>query len=1027
MGRLIKLIHLKSFYKLRKNTEQKPNMNLKIKSMKKVYSLLVFLLLTGLYTLVAQEMQVSGTVTSSEDGSPVPGAYVVIKGTQTGTATDVNGKYSLSVSPDATLVFSSVGMLSKEIAVGGSSVIDVTLGLDIINVEEVIVVGYTTVRKEANTGAVNVVKSDKLKDVPEVSFDKMLSGKMPGVMITSTTGQPNGASQIRVRGISSLTAGNEPLIVVDGTPVMRGDQSTYTNTSNALSAINPNDVESITLLKDASAASIYGSRGANGVLLITTKSGKMGKSRVDFRASYGMSKLANDNGYDVMTPQQLVTYMRDAVTNVGLDPDDPTAGGGRYYVPTSLATGKTYDWMDFLTKTGKSQNYELTVSGGNEKTRHYLSTGYTDDEGVFHGVDFKKYQLRANVDHKINNWLSAGVRINGAYTRSDDVPMQNLYFANPLFGAQIIAPWTPLYNENGDYNLDIPENGNTNPRANADYDDQWEKQNRLLGTIFFEVKPIRGLTLKTNNSYELTDGEGRRYWSDRADFQGNTYLQTTNQKYIQLTTSNTAGYDTHIGDNHVLSFLAGQEAIRSDYNAYVTISPNVNPDIPFPNTATSDEDDGDYDESTRTMLSFFGIVNYDLNKKYFLKFHIRTDGSSRFGKDTKWGTFYSVGASWVITNETFMESLTPINLLKLRASYGINGNDAIANYAQWGVYSNRQYNGVSGMGPDQLPKYDLTWELNKTYNIGLDFGIFERVTGTLEYYQRKTVDMLLLSPLSRTTGFEFIQDNIGEAMNRGIEALVNVNVLEGNIKWDVGVNVAHNRSEILSLASGQDQFIDANNNRIVHKIGESMYMFYLFDYAGVNPVNGEALWYNEDGKITNRYSEARQILAGSPEPKLTGGISSTLGWKGFSLDLTLEFRTGNKVLIDENRYLNSDGYLWGANQANTMLDYWKKPGDVTRNPIPLADNPTTSSGFLSSRWMQDGDFMRIKNITLAYALPQKIIGKLGIEQLRIYTSAINLYTFHNVNFWDPERGVDGTGFGIYPQTKKIMFGLELSL
>jgi TonB-dependent starch-binding outer membrane protein SusC len=995
--------------------------------MKKSATLLVFLLLSGFYSLLAQDIQVSGTVTSSEDGSPVPGAYVIIKGSQTGTATNADGKYNLTVGSNETLVFSSIGLKSKEVTVGGTPIIDVVLDPDIIGMDEVIVVGYTTVRKEANTGAVNVVKSDKLRDVPEVSFDKMINGKIPGVMITSTSGQPGAASQIRVRGISSLTSGNEPLIVVDGTPVMQGDQSTFTNTSNALSSINPNDVESITLLKDASATSIYGSRGANGVLIITTKSGKLGKPKIDFRASYGVSKLANDNNYGVMNAKQLYTFMRDAVTNVGKDPDDPSSGFGRYYVPNSLITGKTYDWMDIVTRPGKAQDYELTASGGNEKSSHYISGGYTGDEGVFYGVNYQKYQLRANLDQKINDWISTGVRINGAYTRSDDVPMQDLYYANPLFAGQIIPPWTPLYDDQGEYNLNIPVNGNTNPRANADYDDQWEKQNRLMGTLFMEIRPLKGLTFKTNNSYELTDGEGRRYWSAKADYRGNTTLQTSNTKFTQLTTSNTLAYATHFSSKHSLDFLIGQEAQRNDYNSYYLLSQNVDPDIPFPNTATSGDDDGDYEESTRTILSFFGIANYQLSNKYFLKLHLRTDGSSRFGKDTKWGTFYSAGASWVITNEDFMHSIPIIDLLKLRASYGINGNDAIPVYAQWGVYGSREYNGVAGLAPDQLPNPDLSWELNKTYNIGLDFGLLQRVTGTFEYYHRKTTDMLLASPLSRTTGFSILQDNVGEVENKGYEALVNVNILSGEFKWDAGVNISHNKSKILSLANGQTQFINAGNSNILHKVGESMYMFYLFDYAGVNPVNGEALWYDEDGKITNDYKSARRILAGSPEPKFTGGISSSLAWKGISLDVTFEFRTGNKVLIDENYYLNSDGYLWGANQAITGLDYWKKPGDITRNPKPLADNSTFSNGFGSTRWMQNGDFMRIKNLTLAYVLPEKLVSRMRIEQIRIYTSAINLYTFHNVDFWDPERGQSGTGYGIYPQTKKIMFGIELSL
>jgi len=992
--------------------------------MKKCTILLVFMLATGLHSLFSQDIQVRGTVTASDGGGPVPGAYILIKGTQSGAVADADGNYGISVASDATLVFSSVGMKPREVIVNGQTLIDVNLDPDIIGMEEVIVVGYTTVRKEANTGSVNVVKSDKLRDVPENSFDKMLSGKIPGVLFTSSSGQPGASTQIRVRGTTSITSGNEPLIVVDGTPVMQGDQSVFTNTFNALSSINPNDVESITVLKDASATSIYGSRGANGVMIITTKSGMAGRPRIDFRASRGVSTLANDNNYGVMNANQLVGYMRDAVVNVGKDPDDPASDFGRYFVPTSLATGKTYDWMDIVTKPGLQQEYELTASGGNERSRHYLSAGYTGDEGIFHSVNYQKYQLRANMDQQINSWISTGVRVNGAFIRSDDVPMQDLYFANPLFAGQIIAPWTPLYDDQGNYNLNIPENGNTNPRANSDFDNQWEKQNRVMGTIYMELKPFRGFTFKTNNSYELTDGEGRRYWSAEADIQGNTTLQTSNTKYTQLTSSNTLSYITKVGENHSIDFLVGQEAQRNDYGLYYLLSQNVNPDIPYPNTSTSEDDDGDYEESTRTILSFFGIANYQYDNRYFLKFHLRTDGSSRFGKNTKWGTFYSIGASWVLTNEEFLRQNSIINLLKIRGSYGINGNDAIPVYAQWGVYGSREYNGASGLAPDQPANPDLAWELNKNYDIGLDFGFLQRVTGTIEYYRRKTTDMLLADPLSRTTGFLSLEDNVGEALNSGIEGLVNVILLNRDIHWNLGFNIAYNKSEILSLSGGQDQIVQGS---IIRKVGESLYQFYLYDYAGVNPVNGEAIWFDSDGKITNNYNFARQILAGSPEPKFTGGFFSALSWKGISLDINLEFRTGNKVLIDENYYMNSDGYFWRANQAVTSVDYWKKPGDITRNPKPLANNATSSNGFASTRWMQDGDFLRIKNITLAYALPVALTSKLKLEQVRIYTSAINLYTFHNVDFWDPERGVAGGGYGIYPQTKKIIFGIEFSL
>ena len=992
--------------------------------MKKVLLALSFLMVIGLGNLLAQAQTVTGTVTGSDDGMPIPGVSVFVKGTTVGTVTQPDGTYSLRVPDDAeTIVFSFVGMQTQEIPYEGQSTIDVQLVSESFAMDEVIVVGYGVSRKEANTGAVSVVKNESLQDVPEVSFDKMLSGKMPGVMVTGTSGQPGSASQIRIRGISSLNAGNEPLYVVDGVPVMEGDQSYFTNTSNALAMINPNDIESISVLKDAAAASIYGSRAANGVILITTKSGKAGKTNVRLRASYGVTSLTNDNDYGTMNPEQLVTYMRDAVINAGGDPDDPT--GGDMYVPYSLLNKPQVNWLDALSRNGNVNEYELSVSGGSEKTRHFTSALYSMTEGTFYGVDYEKFQVRSNIDHDISDRISMGAKINLFHSEANDVAMQSLYYANPIFAGMNILPWTPLKNEDGTYNLDIPENANTNPRATAEYDDQWEKQNRVHTTLYAEAELVNNLKFKTTNAVEYTDGEGRRYWSPEADYSGTATLQVSNSKYMQLTTSNTLTYSSLIGDDHNITGILGFEALSNYYNSYYIYTPDVDPLIPYPNTGVADSDEGDYDEEKYTMQSFFGILDYSYAGKYYLKLSLRTDGSSKFGSNNRWGTFYSVGASWNIHNENFMDGIDPINVLKLRASYGVNGNDNIDTYEQWGVYAPVSYNGTGGMEPDQPSNPDLTWEVNTSYNGGLDFTVFKRVSGSFDYYYRKTTDMLLDRPLSRTSGFTSLRQNIGELSNKGFEAIVNVNILDAPVKWDVGVNVAHNKSEILDLG-GEEQFLNADNPRILHKVGESLYSFYLRDYAGVNPANGEALWYTEDGKLTNVYADAPRKIVGSPEPDFTGGFNTNVSWRGISLNATLEFKVGNDVLIEENRYLNSDGYNWGSNQANTALDYWKEPGDIARNPKPIAKNTTNSAGFYNSRWMQDGDYLRIKNISLSYTIPKNLVERVYLGNVRIYASATNLFTFHKVDFFDPERGVEGTGFGIYPMTKSLVGGLEIS-
>lgn len=988
--------------------------------------LLVFFLCGVVSYGVAQQKVVTGTVTSDDDNLPIIGATVQIKGTTVGVTTDLDGKYSINVDEGRTLIFRFAGLKTEEFVVGSGSVIDVVMKVDVLNLDEVIVIAYGVQQREAKTGSVGVVNSDVLQDIPETSIDKMLSGKVAGVVVSQTSGQPGSATDVRIRGTSSINAGSNPLYVIDGVPVMTGDQSYYTNTGNALASLNPNDIESISILKDAAAASIYGSRAANGVILITTKSGKAGKSKINFRTSTGFDKLANDNNFRPMTAEEYLLFTRDAIVNAGKDPDSNAPGNESYYYPMSLLDGPTTDWFKELTRTGKMYKAELTLEGGNETTSHYFSGGYEKSEGVFYGIDYEKFQVRSNVDHKINNWLKMGTRINAAHTMANDVSMQSLYYVNPLFATVMISPLTPLYNEDGTYNLAISENGNSNPRATAEHDDQWEKQNRFIGNLYFDVELLKGLNLRTTNSYELTDGEGRRYWDPKANY-GETkgYLQVARTLYTQLTTSNTITYRNLFGP-HSVQFIGGQEATKFSRNSYSITSPNVDPEIPFPTTSTGAEDSGGYFETGYTLLSFFGVLTYNYDDRYYAQGSIREDGSSRFGSDTRWGTFWSAGLSWNLHNEAFIEDIDVINQLKVRGSYGISGNFEIGNYEQYGTYGTIEYNGKSGMTPANPANPDLGWETNKEYNFGFDYALFDKFTGSFDYYVRKTEDMLLDYPLSRTSGFPSIRTNIGALQNIGWEFLIDAAVISNrDLKFDLGFNIAHNNSEILDLGK-DEQFINANNNRIVHKVGEHLYSFYLYDYAGVNPANGDAMWYTEDGELTNKYSQARRFVAGSPEAKFTGGINSRLQYKGLALDLNLEFKTGNQVMIEENRYANSDGYNLPSNHVSTQLDYWKEPGDIVRNPKPIYNNPTESAGYRSTRWMFDGDYLRVKNITLSYNLPSAVVSKVKLQNVRVYTSAINAYTFHKVDFYDPERGVEGVGFGIYPLTKRLIFGLDIS-
>ena len=528
----------------------------------------------------------------------------------------------VNVPSNGVLVVSFLGYKTVEIPVNGRSRIDVALELEAEMLEDVVVIAYGTARKEANTGSVATVTGDVIAESPVTSVDKMLSGKMAGVQVTASSGQPGASSEIRIRGISSINAGNDPLWVVDGIPVMTGNQSYFTNTGNAIASINPNDIESITVLKDAAAASIYGSRAANGVILVTTKSGQAGKTRFTARVKFGGSMLANDNGFGVLNGEQLLNLKRVSAINAGYNPDDPTS---TYYYPNSILNREMTNWLREFTKVGLLQEYEINAQAGSDKGRFYASLSYQDNEGIAYGIDFQKFQARVNSDYQLTKTLSIGTRVNLAYTDQDDTPMQSLYYSNPLWGGLLILPWTPFYDQDGNYNVNISENSNTNPLYTATNDDQWERQYRVQGTMYLQWEPIRGLVIKTNNSVEGTFGEGRRYWAPDPGASIGT-LQTSNTYYLQLTTSNTISYNNTWGD-HGFSILGGQEAMMLDYKYYYAYAPSVDANIPYLNTSVASSDEVGYGASKETLLSFFGRAEYDYASRYYVNASIRGDGA----------------------------------------------------------------------------------------------------------------------------------------------------------------------------------------------------------------------------------------------------------------------------------------------------------------------------------------------------------------------------------------------------------------
>ncbi len=991
--------------------------------MKKIRFFLTGLLLLVVSSAYAQDIEVTGTVTDASTGETIIGAAVQLQGSTTVYAmTDDLGNFSITVPSDGVLIVSFLGFRTQAIPVNGRANIDVALELEAEMLEDVVVVAYGVARKEATTGSVATVTGDVIGESPVTSVDNMLAGKLAGVSVSSSSGQPGANSEIRIRGISSINAGNDPLWVVDGIPVMTGNQSYFTNTGNAMAAINPNDIESITVLKDAAAASIYGSRAANGVILVTTKSGQSGKTRFTARVKFGGSMLANDNGFRVLNGPELLNLKRVSAINAGYNPDDPNSD---YYYPMSMLDTKLTDWIGAFTKVGLMQEYEINAQAGTDRGRFYASMSYQDNDGIVYGVDFQKFQARVNSDYKLTKTLSIGTRVNMAYTDQDDVAMQGLYYDNPLWGGLQVQPWTPFYDENGEYNVYLPENSDTNPLYTAKYDDQWEKQYRVNGIVYLQWEPVKGLVIKTNNSAEGTFGEGRRYWAPNPGGSTGT-LQTSNTQYLQLTTSNTISY-TNTWGKHGFNALVGQEAMYNNYKEYYVYAPTVDAAVPYLNTSVATSDNVSYYASRETLLSFFGKAEYDYDSRYYINASIRADGSSLFGSNNLWGVFWSVSASWNIHNESWMDGASNwLNMLKLRASYGVNGNNSIRAYRAYGIYTTAAYNGGNGMIPDQPENPNLSWEKNKTWNIGVDFGFFNnRLTGTIEYYNRLTDDMLLDKRVPQTSGFTNNFMNIGALKNEGIEVQIEGEIIStDDWSWVLGGNLAWNRSEVLNL--GDNPFLSyAYDSRLRHIVGKSFYTYYLKDYYGVNPSNGEALWVTEDGSLSNDYNKARYYEAGSPEPKLFGGFNTSVSWKGLTLSAYFEYKWGNKVFLVENRYITADGNQMGSNQSVYALDYWEKPGDTGTNPMPYAGNNSNSYTW-TDRWLEDGSYLRLKDITLSYSLPQKALEKIHLQALKFYVSGLNLYTFHDVSWWDPERGVTGINYGIYPVTKTIVGGIELT-
>lgn len=994
--------------------------------MKRITSILVFLAFIGL-SAFAQDIQITGKVTNADDGSLMPGVSVGVKGTTAGVSTNIDGNYTIKAPSDAVLIFNFVGMASKEVAVEGQTTVDVVMETEVTGLDEVIVVGYGTATKASFTGSSSVIKSEDIDLKPVSSIDKSLQGMATGLLASSQSGTPGSSTDIIIRGVGSINASTDPLYVVDGVPIATGDVYAYRfYTTNPLASLEPSDIESVSILKDASATSIYGARASNGVVVITTKKGKEGKTVFDFSTQIGQSSRVTDN-FQVCNAAEYKELMYEQWVNAGVDPAEAYA--------EIVAMGDIdTDWGEQVFRKGLDQKYNLSASGGSDKTKFFIAGNYRDQEGIVIASSMKRYSARVNVDQKVSDRVKIGFNSSAVYTDIVGGAGEG-YYADPVTSSFFLPPIYPVYNEDGSYWQDIPENLDYNPVSSALVDKNGSTQKRYLGNAYAEVELLKNLKYKFNGGVDYWLMGEELYWSPKTPSgEGyNGYSEYANMDRLNWIVTNTLNYNK-VFDVHSIDVLLGQEAQKLREYQVVTASSNFPSDRFSTMTNAAEPLTASSSLEGAALASFFASLNYNFDNKYYVSVAGRRDGSSRFGANNRWANFGSVGASWRISQENFMSGLDIIDDLRIRASYGTSGNQEIYNYTtdgnpyndyypSLGLYSfGQDYNGQPGSGLSQLENPDLKWEKNVNMNIGLDFAIVQsRISGTVEYYIKNTKDLLLNVPISSTTGVRTIMKNVGAMQNRGVELELTTRNLDMDFKWTTSVTMSFNKNEVTKL--NNDEPIYDGSTRQRAEVGHPYRTFYLQRWAGVNPADGSAMWYDEDGNVVFDYADAdRVLLEAKADPDFYGSISNMFSYKGIDLNIAFYGLYGNSIFNNSDRYLSDDGG-GTANIDRRQLDRWQNPGDIT--DVPKRVDGASWSNKNSTRHLEDGSYLKLKEVTLSYNLPKNIIEKIKVQGLRIYLSGENTHTWTNFTGWDPEGSLDGTSWFKYPNAKTYSVGVDL--
>ncbi|WP_299799404.1 TonB-dependent receptor [uncultured Maribacter sp.] len=982
---------------------------------------------------------ISGTITDA-GGQPLPGVNVLIKGSTVGTQSDFDGNYTIDIADGTTLVFSYIGMLSKEVSIDNRTTVNVVLQEDVASLDEVVVVAYGTSTKESLTGSVSVVKSEELEQIPVSTFEQTLRGSTAGLQASAVDGAPGGNTQVRIRGIGSISASSEPLYVIDGIPVQNGSIGTIDNggsSTNVMASINPNDIASISVLKDAASTAIYGSRGANGVILITTKSGKSGKAKITLKSLTGFNSQAYNNILKPLNAAEYTELFLEGYVNLGDTAAEAQArfdATFRQLIDPSTGEPTDTNWLDAITRTGITQSYDLSASGGTDNLKYFFSGAYYDQENYIIGSGFERLSARSNIEFKATDYLTISNNISVSNSTTNTF-FDGGSFNNPFKNSLELSPLIPIYDEEGRFNGEHANYfplGGANPVGSLSGDDLWEnKQFRVIDNFAVSVKPIKNLTLRSQLNFDLltlteSQYQNPRYGGGRNSggigYEANTSLRT-------FVGTQTADYNFVLGDNHNFNVLAGfeaQETNNESFSASGTQFPNQS--LRTLNSASA-EFAISGSKSEYTFVSAFSRANYNYDGKYFLSASLRRDGSSRFGADNRWGTFYSFGGSWVASRESFLQDVSFLDLLKVRSSWGVTGNAAIGNFPSQGLYVfGQDYDGNPGGSPSQIANPDLTWESQQNFNVGLDFGLFSKISGTVEYFERTSSDLILNVPITLTSGFSSLTQNFGEMKNSGLEISMNADIIDKeDFTWNVGFNTTFLKNEITELT---DDFTDGAYRR---QEGEDFQSFYLYSWAGVNQENGDPQWYTDASKttITNDISDAERFLDDkSATPEFFGGFNTMFTYKDVSLSANFIYSYGNYIFDSRARGTLGDGRLTPRSTADFIYDNRWQPGSTDALvPQFVWGGRNGSNEANQTRWLYDGSYIRLRDLTVAYNFNEKITSLLGLNSMRLYARGTNILTFvkEDILYIDPEQGINGSYTGQTPAVKTISIGLDIQL